>query len=103
MNINYLVDIVSLTKSKDSVACYTDYLILYEAIQRKQAISLGQQLRSKGFIVETDILTDIKMQIEQAKQRNIRDIIKVENKDIVVISVIQNGIINDIKELLTNG
>lgn len=103
ININYLVDIVSLTKSKDSVACYTDYLILYEEPQRKQAIELGQQLRSKGLIVETDLLTDIEIQIEQAKQRNIRDILTVENKDIVVVSVIQNGIINDLKEILANG
>jgi ATP phosphoribosyltransferase regulatory subunit len=103
MNINYLADIVSLTKSKDTVACYTDYLILYQELQRKQAITLGQQLRSKGFIVEIDVLTDIDTQIEQARQRNIRDILKIEENDIVVVSVIQNGIINDIKEILTNG
>jgi ATP phosphoribosyltransferase regulatory subunit len=103
ININYLVEIVSMTKSKDSATCYTDYLILFKQADRKQAFLLAQQLRSKGFIVETDKLADIDKQIEQAKQRNIRDILKVEMNEISVVSVILNGVVNDIKEILKNG
>ena len=84
ININYLVDIVSVSKSKDSVSCYTDYLILYETNNRRWAFEIGQKLRTKGYIVETDRLRNIDDQIKQAKQRNIRDILKVENHEILI-------------------
>jgi ATP phosphoribosyltransferase regulatory subunit len=103
ININYLVDIVSMSKSKDSVTCHTDYLILYEINNRKQAFEIGQKLRTKGYIVETDRLKNIEEQIKQAKQRNIRDILKVEESTIEVVSVILNGKTNNIEEIWQNG
>lgn len=103
ININYLVEIVSMTKSKDSVSCYTDYLILYEEKNRKKAFMIAQQLRAQGYIVETNELKDIARQFKQAKQRNIRDILKLENDEVNTVSVIQNGITNNIEEILKNG
>jgi ATP phosphoribosyltransferase regulatory subunit len=103
ININYLVDIVSVSKSKDSATCYTDYLILYEVSNRRKAFEISQQLQVKGYIVETDELKDIEKQVKSAKRRNIRDIIKVENDVIEVVSVIQNGITNNIEEIWKNG
>ncbi|PKM64966.1 MAG: ATP phosphoribosyltransferase regulatory subunit [Firmicutes bacterium HGW-Firmicutes-20] len=103
ININYLVEIVSLIKAKDTVICYTDYLILYEKISRKQAITIAEKLRKQGYIVETNELTDINRQAYLAKQRNIRDILVVEKNELNVIEVIQNGVTNDIKEILNRG
>jgi len=103
INVNYLVEVVSTSKSMESVACYTDYLILYEIKNRKQAFEISQQLQSKGLIAETDELKNIEKQIKSAKRRNIRDIIKIEKDIIETVSVIQNGKVNDIEEIWKNG
>jgi ATP phosphoribosyltransferase regulatory subunit len=103
ININYLVEIVSMTKSKDSVACYTDYLILYKEADRKYAFKVADQLRNQKFIVETDELIDIDKQISMARVRNIRDILVVEKNELNVVEIIQNGVTNDIKEILNRG
>ena len=103
VNINYLVDIVSMSKSIDSVACYTDYLILYEIEDRRYAFEIAEKLRTKGYIVETDILRNIEDQTKQAKKRNIRDILKVENNEISIVSVIVNGTANNVEEIWKNG
>ena len=39
----------------------------------------------------------------RSKQRNIRDILKVEMNEISVVSVILNGVVNDIEGILKNG
>jgi ATP phosphoribosyltransferase regulatory subunit len=103
ININYLVEIVSMTKSKDSVVCYTDYLLLYKGNDRKYAFEVADQLRKQKFIVETDELINIDKQISMARVRNIRDILVVEKNELHVIEVIQNGVTNDIKEILNRG
>jgi ATP phosphoribosyltransferase regulatory subunit len=103
ININYLVEIVSMIRSKDSVSCYTDYMILYDKNDRKKAFTISEKLRKQGFIVEVSERKDIEKQMFLAKQRNIRDILIVDKDDLSVIEVIQNGTTNDIKEILNRG
>ncbi|PKM64091.1 MAG: hypothetical protein CVU96_04655, partial [Firmicutes bacterium HGW-Firmicutes-20] len=103
ININYLVEIVSMIKTKDRVTCYTDYLILYEKSTRKQALTDAEKLRKQGYIVETNELTDINKQTLLAKQRNIHEIFVVDKNGCNGIEVIRNGVTNDIKEILNRG
>lgn len=103
ININYLVEIAGMRKSDETDLCFTDFMIVYTPEDRKRAFKIATDLRKQGFIVETERWSDIEKQTNIARSRNIRDIITVSNNTTEIVSVISNGISNDIKETLNRG
>jgi len=93
LNINKLIEVMEMYDIKREVDCFTDYLVLYKEELRNNAISLSQNLRDRGFIVESDSYKDdIKPHIKNSTFRNTREIIEVEKEFLKIIDVCKNQI-----------
>ncbi len=90
MNINNLVEVVNMYQSKESVNCYTDFLVLYKSEFRARAIEVSNELRERGYIVETDSYDqDIRGHLDSANFRNTREIVDICGDIIKVVNVIK--------------
>lgn len=88
ININELLKAIYKDQSKIEFECYSDYLILYPIELRKNGLYLADELRKKNFIVETDSYTEEgSLHMENAKNRNIRNIILMNKQYIEKIDV----------------
>lgn len=93
LNINNLVEVVNMYEAKVMVNCYTDYLVLYKEEFRSKAIEVSGELRTKGFIVETDSYeNDIKEHLGNANFRNTRAIVDVCGDSVKVVNVLKNDV-----------
>ncbi|MDF2673963.1 MAG: hisZ [Clostridiales bacterium] len=90
LNIDELMEVVEMNKISDETICCTDYLVLYKDDQRKDALELAAELREKGFIVECDSARDIVSHIKNAEARNIKEIVKLSDAMVSVISIGNN-------------
>lgn len=90
LNVDKLMEVLEMY-NLNSKPCYTDFLVLYKAENRKSAFRMASDLREKGFIVETDACREnLKEQICHAAARNIKEIIEVKGTMIKVISLKNN-------------
>lgn len=90
LNIDELMEVMEMNKISDETVCYTDYLVLYNDDNRKDALGLASELREKGFIVECDSTRDIVTYIKNAESRNVKEIVKVADNMVSVTSIGNN-------------
>lgn len=88
LNIDELLKAISKDEN-ESFKCCSDYLILYPVEYRKRGLNLADQLRRKGFVVETNSYTkDIQSMIQDLNYRNIKEIIQIKKeKEIQIYSL----------------
>ncbi|SHJ55496.1 ATP phosphoribosyltransferase regulatory subunit [Paramaledivibacter caminithermalis] len=92
LNINKIIEVMEMYDMKRDVDCFTDYLVLYKENFRGKAIKLSQNLRDRGFVVETNPYeNDIKFYIENSTFRNTKKIIEVEEL-LKVINIYKNDV-----------
>ena len=93
LNINKLIEVMEMYDIKREIDCFTDYLVLYKEEMRNKAIKLSQNLRDRGFIVESDSYDEnIKLHIKNSTFRNTKEIIEVGEESIKIIDVYKNQI-----------
>lgn len=67
---------------------FVDYLILYREEMRGKAIKLSNHLIRRGFVVETNLYdNDVRLYIKKSTFRNTKEIIKVEEKFVIIIDI----------------
>ena len=109
LNIDELMEVMEMNNMLKESTCFTDFLILYSKKTREKAFSLAETLRSKGFIVESDLYEqDLKGQIQNAEFRNIKEIIQLVEENVKIVSIRNNEIrkntvIEFLKSLESNG
>lgn len=88
LNINKIIEVMEMYDIKRNVDCFTDYLVLYREEMRGKAIKLSEDLRSRGFIVETDVYdNDVKFHIKNSTFRNTKEIIEVGEEVLKIIDI----------------
>ncbi|MCT4607267.1 MAG: ATP phosphoribosyltransferase regulatory subunit [Marinisporobacter sp.] len=93
LNIDALLEVFSMYKMNKDFACSTDYLVLYEKDYRKNGLKLAEQLREKGFIVESNLFEkNIKKHIVNANDRNIKEIVQICGEDVKRIDLRNNKV-----------
>ncbi|SKC84921.1 ATP phosphoribosyltransferase regulatory subunit [Maledivibacter halophilus] len=91
LNINKIIEVMEMYDIKGNVNCFTDYLVLYKEELRSRAIKLSEELRDRGFIVETDVYdNDVKFHIKNSTFRNTKEIIEVNEDFLKVIDICKN-------------
>ncbi len=94
INISLLAEVLEKMKIKEWNPCATDYLVLYEDANRKEALSLSQTLRNRGFVVEAECFAGIADErIASATYRNTREIIEVKAEWVRVTNLMKNDVI----------
>jgi ATP phosphoribosyltransferase regulatory subunit len=107
INIDKLAEVIGMYGIKRKSDCYTDYLVLYKEDFREKAIKLSEELRSKGFIVESNSYDgDGINQIKNLTFRNAKEIIEIENDFLKVTNMIKNCVnkfsVNQFLKLIDN-
>ncbi|QZY57240.1 ATP phosphoribosyltransferase regulatory subunit [Crassaminicella profunda] len=93
LNIDALLEVFGMYKMNKDFACSTDYLILYEKDNRKNGLQIAEQLREKGFIVESDLCEkNIKNHIINANDRNIKEIVQICGENLKRIDLRNNKV-----------
>ncbi|MDK2919665.1 MAG: phosphoribosyltransferase regulatory subunit [Candidatus Petromonas sp.] len=93
LNIDKLIEVMSMYDVKKEIDCYTDYLVLYRENAREKAIKICQDLRERGFIVESDSYNgDASFYIKNSTFRNIKEIIEVNGENVKSTNVLKNQI-----------
>lgn len=90
INIDELMEVINKSNILDNYECNSDYLILYSEDQRKKGISIAGTLRENNYIVETDLFKDMNISLENAKKRNIKNIIIINAEKVKIIDVKTN-------------
>jgi ATP phosphoribosyltransferase regulatory subunit len=91
LNVDQLLEAMKLYDIQQDFECSTDYLVLYTEKNRQEGLKLCNQIREKGWIVESDLLEDcIEIDIKNAIIRNIRNIIQVDKDEIEILNVKTN-------------
>lgn len=90
LNVDELMEVMEMYRINDESLCYTDYLVLYNDDRRKDALDFASELRNMGFIVECDLAVDVARHIKNAELRNIKEILKLSDNIVSVISVDNN-------------
>ncbi|KPU44970.1 ATP phosphoribosyltransferase regulatory subunit [Oxobacter pfennigii] len=90
LGINRIIEVLGRKGSLKEMKS-ADYLITtWNGILNDVAFKISNNLRSKGFIVENDLVYDDKKTLEYCKNRGINKIIKVLDNDIVLIKDLVN-------------
>lgn len=107
INIDKLVEVIGMYGIKREIDCYTDYLILFKESFREVAIKLSENLRSKGFVVESNSYDGKAInQIKNLTFRNVREIIEIEDNSLKITNMLKNCVnkysINQFYKLIEN-
>lgn len=90
INVDELMEVIEMYGIDDETLFSTDYLILYNDENRRDALEVAAELRDRGFIVECDRAVDIAGQIKNADSKKIKEIIKVSDNMLSVINIGNN-------------
>ncbi len=105
LNVDKLVEVMKINDMAYENESYVDYLILYKRDNRKNAIELSEDLRKKGYIVETDLYNDdISECLEAQNSINAREVLEINNDEIKSIDLQRDKIhkysFNEFKKLI---
>lgn len=90
LNVDELMEVIEMYGLNDETLVSTDYLVLYNNENRKDALGVASSLRDRGFIVECDKDLDIAGHIKNADSRKIKEIIKVSGNMLSIINIGNN-------------
>jgi len=104
MNIDELLKAIYKENNNEDFKCYSDYLILYPIKYRRKGLYIADELRKKGYIVETDTYKgDSLPYIKDAKSRNIKEIIEITEKEFKGTNIrSKNNYITSLEDILNN-
>ena len=87
MNMNNLMEVLNMYEMMEMAELYVDYLVLYDNGKEGNGIKLSEELRTNGYIVESEKISNLTKQLEGADFRNTRFIVKVEGDSLTLIDV----------------
>ncbi|QEK11909.1 ATP phosphoribosyltransferase regulatory subunit [Crassaminicella thermophila] len=104
LNIDNLLEVLSMYKVNEDFTCTTDYLVLYDKKNRQKGLKLAEQLRERGFIVESDVYENsIKPYIQNANYRNIKEIVQICGELLKRIDIRNNKIFTNTQAQFIKG
>lgn len=93
INIDEVIQAMKKFNQSIESPYYTDYLVLYEDSERREAFEIAETIRSKGFVVEMNAKKDLKEQILGAQKKNIKEIIVYSEDRLELIDLIGDDVL----------
>jgi len=93
INLDEVIQAMKTFNQKIESPYYTDYLVLYEDAQRKEAYEVAESIRRKGFVVEMNPKGDLKKQIQGAHTKNIKEILVYNDQRLELINLVADDVV----------